>query len=100
MSTFRKNNSTLIQSHFEGTCTGDPGDVAVTLPKYFHTIYSYTSPPLSSIPLYCSDFLPLVPSSKFDVSKAVIRLRPTKYVALDDVCGLLLGAVSNPSTCT
>jgi len=90
MPIFRKNNSTLNQSHFDGTCTDDPGDVAVTLPNHFHTTYSYTSPSLSSIPVYCSDFLPLVFSSDFDIPKAAKRLRPTKSVELDDICCLLL----------
>jgi hypothetical protein len=57
MSIFRKNNSTLNQSYFDGTCTDDPGDVAATLPKHFHITYSYTSQSLSSIPVYCSNFL-------------------------------------------
>jgi len=71
MSTFRKNNSTLIQLHLDGICTDDSGDVAETLPKQFHTTYtySYTSPLLSSIPVYSSDFLPLVSSSDFDIPK-------------------------------
>jgi len=90
ISIFRKNNSTLIQSRFDGICTDDTGDVAVTLPKHLHTTYSYTSPPLSSIPVYCSDFLPLVPSTDFVIPKAVKRLRPTKSVKPDDICGLLL----------
>jgi hypothetical protein len=71
MSAFRKNNSTLIQLHVDGTCNDDPGDVAETLLKHFHITYtySYTSPLLSSIPVYCSDFLSLVPSSDFDIPK-------------------------------
>jgi len=56
MSAFRKNNSTLIQLHVDGTCTDDPGDVAETLPMHFHATCSYTSSFLSSIPVYCSDF--------------------------------------------
>jgi len=89
MSTFRKNNSTLIQSRFDGTCTNDAGEVDEILSMHIHTTYSYTSPPLNSIPVYCSDFLPLVPSSDFDIPKTVKRLTPTKSVALDDISGLL-----------
>lgn len=69
----------------DGTCTDDPGDVAEAFVKNFYITRSHTSPPLSSIQVFCSHFLPLVPVSDFDIQKAVERLRPTKSVAPDDI---------------
>lgn len=60
MSVFRNNNSTLIELHTDGNCIGEPGDVAEAVAKHFYTTYSYSSPPLSFLPVFCSDFLPLV----------------------------------------
>ena len=89
MSIFRKNNSTLIQLHFDGTCSGDSGEVAEDFAEHFCATCSYTSLPLSSIPAFCSDILPLVPVSDVGNQKAVNRHRPTKSAGLDDVHGFI-----------
>jgi hypothetical protein len=89
VSTLRKSNSTLIQLHVDGTCTYGPDDIAEAFAKYFYTSYSRISPPLTSIPDYCSEFLPLAPVSDLDIQKIVKRLKPTKSVGLDDIPGFI-----------
>ena len=71
MPTFRKNSSNIIQLNFDRTCVDDPGDVAEAFATNFYTTHSHTSPPLSSIPVFCSHFLPLVHISDFDIQPAV-----------------------------
>jgi hypothetical protein len=81
----RRNISTLIQLHFDGTFTDNPGIIAEAFAKNFYITHSHTSTPLSSVPVFCSHFLPLVALSNFDIQPAVQRLRQTKSVSPDDI---------------
>lgn len=98
MSTFRKNSSHLIQLHFDRTCTDDSGDVAEAFAINFYITHSHTSPPLSSITIFSSHFLLLVPVSDLDIQPAVQKLRQTKSVAPDDIPRFYLFFIKGRST--
>ena len=84
----------MIQLHVDGTCSDDPGDVAEAFAKHFYATYSHTSPPPSSVTVSCSDFLPLVSVSKYDIHKAIKRLTPKKSAGLDDIPGFTIKGCS------
>jgi hypothetical protein len=95
VSIFRKSISTSIQLRVDGTCIDDSGDVVEAFAKHFYTSYNHISPPLSIITAFCSDFISLVPISVLDIPKAVKRLRPTKFVGLDNIPDFIIKGCSD-----
>jgi hypothetical protein len=86
-----------MQVHVLGTHADNPDDTAKAFAKLFYTTNSHIAPPLSPISVFCSDFLPLVPSIDTDIKKSINRLRSTKPVGLDDTPGCIINGYSTIS---
>jgi hypothetical protein len=85
-----RKKSTSIQLEADGKHYINPCDVAVELSKHFQTVYSNPCHVVFPAPLDSSEVLPLVPVSDSDVLKAIRRLRPSKFIGVNDISGFII----------
>jgi hypothetical protein len=87
---FRKRNSNSIQLEVNGKHLIQPNDVADEFSKHFQSVYNSPCPVVFPTLLSSLEFLTLAPVSDSDVIKAIMRLRPSKSVGLDDIPGFII----------
>jgi hypothetical protein len=90
VASFRKRNSNSIQFEVDGKNLFKPQEVADEFLKHFQSVYNNPSPVVFPTLLSPSEYLPLSSVSDSDVIKAIKRLRPSKYVRVDDIPGFII----------
>jgi hypothetical protein len=87
---FREKNSDSIQLEVDGNHLIKPKAAADEFSKHIQSVYNKPCPVVFTNLFSSSEFLTLVSVSDSDVIKAIMRLRPSKAVGLDDIAGFII----------